>query len=165
MIGEMRDRETMLAAIQAAETGHLVMGSIHCNDAEQTFSRILEFFAREEHDFIRSSLANSLKAIMVQRLLPGIVDGTRFPATEVLLNNSLVKEKILHEEDEDIPAILHSCRDEGMHDFTLSLCELVNKEWVHREVAFDYAPNRDALRSRLKGIDTAGDGLIGRVRT
>ncbi len=164
MIGELRDRETMLAAIQAAETGHLVMGSIHCNDAEQTFSRILEFFPREEHAFIRSSLANSLKAIMVQRLLPGIENGKRFPATEVLLNNSIVKEKILHEEDGDIPAILHACRDEGMRDFTQSLHELVEKEQVHREVALDYAPNREALRSRLKGIDTAGEGLISRVR-
>ncbi len=164
MIGELRDRETMLAAIQAAETGHLVMGSIHCNDAEQTFSRILEFFPREEHAFIRSSLANSLRAIMVQRLLPGIEDGQRFPATEVLLNNSIVKEKILHEEDEDIPAILHACRDEGMRDFTQSLCEMVEKEMVHREVALDFAPNREALRSRLKGIDTAGEGLISRMR-
>jgi len=103
MIGELRDKETMMAAIQAAETAHLVLGSIHCSDAEQTFSRILEFFPREEHDFIRSSLSNSLKAIMVQRLLPGIEDGQRFPATEVLLNNTIVKEKILHEEDEDIP--------------------------------------------------------------
>ncbi|MGM0486279.1 MAG: type IV pilus twitching motility protein PilT [Planctomycetota bacterium] len=164
MIGEMRDKETMMAAIQAAETGHLVMGSIHCSDAEQTFSRILEFFPREEHDFIRSSMANSLKAIMVQRLLPGIEEGSRFPATEVLLNNSIVKEKIVHEEDEDIPAILHSCREEGMRDFTDSLCELVNNERIQREVAFEYAPNRDSLRSRLKGIDTASDGLVSRAR-
>lgn len=164
MIGEMRDKETMLAAIQAAETGHLVLGSIHCSDAEQTFSRILEFFPHEEHDFIRSSMANSLNAIMVQRLLPGIEEGSRFPATEVLLNNSIVKEKIVHEEDEDIPAILHSCRQEGMRDFTDSLCELVNNERITREVAFDHAPNRDALRSRLKGIDTASDGLVSRAR-
>lgn len=164
MIGEMRDKETMLAAIQAAETGHLVLGSIHCSDAEQTFSRILEFFPREEHDFIRSSMANSLKAIMVQRLLPGVEEGSRFPATEVLLNNSIVKEKIVQEEDEDIPAILHSCREEGMRDFTQSLCELVNNERIHREVAFEHAPNRDALRSRLKGIDTASDGLVSRAR-
>jgi twitching motility protein PilT len=165
MIGELRDRETMLAAIQAAETGHLVLGSIHCNDAEQTFSRILEFFPREEHAFIRSSLANSLKAIMVQRLLPGLEAGRRFPATEVLLNNSIVKEKIVHEEDGDIPAILHACRDEGMRDFTQSLYELTEKEWVTREVAMDFAPNRDALRSRFKGIDTVGEGLISRVRS
>ena len=165
MIGELRDRETMLAAIQAAETGHLVLGSIHCNDAEQTFSRILEFFPREDHPFIRSSLANSLKAIMVQRLLPGLEAGRRFPATEVLLNNSIVKEKIVHEEDGDIPAILHACRDEGMRDFTQSLYDLTEKEWVTREVAMDFAPNRDALRSRFKGIDTVGEGLISRVRS
>ncbi len=165
MIGEMRDKETMLAALQSAETGHLVMGSIHCNDAEQTFSRILEFFPRDEHAFIRSSLANSLKAIMVQRLLPGLEPGTRYPATEVLLNNSLVKEKIVHEEDSDIPAILHSCREEGMRDFTQSLYEMVEKPWISREVAMDYAPNREALRSRLKGIDTVGEGLISRLRS
>jgi twitching motility protein PilT len=165
MIGEMRDKETMLAALQAAETGHLVLGSIHCSDAEQTFSRILEFFPREEHDFIRSSLANSLKAIMVQRLLPGLEDGKRFPATEVLLNNSIVKEKIVHEEDGDIPAILHACRDEGMRDFTQSLFELVEQGVIARELAFDYAPNREALKSRLKGIDTVAEGLISRLRS
>jgi twitching motility protein PilT len=164
MIGEMRDKETMLAALQSAETGHLVLGSIHCNDAEQTFSRVLEFFPRDEHAFIRSSLANSLKAIMVQRLLPGLETGKRFPATEVLLNNSLVKEKIVHEEDGDIPAILHACRDEGMRDFTQSLYELVEKNVISREAAMDYAPNREALRSRLKGIDTASEGLISRLR-
>ncbi len=165
LIGELRDKETMLAAIQAAETGHLVLGSIHCNDAEQTFSRILEFFPREEHTFIRSSLANSLKAIMVQRLLPGLEEGKRFPATEVLLCNSIVKEKTVHEEDGDIPAILHACRDEGMRDFTQSLQELVEQNVIAREVAMDYAPNREALRSRLKGIDTAGEGLISRLRS
>ena len=75
LIGELRDRETMLAAIQAAETGHLVLGSLHCADAQLSFSRILEFFERSEHSFIRSSLSNSLKAIMVQRLLPAIEEG------------------------------------------------------------------------------------------
>src|SRR5262249_23565661 len=88
LIGEMRDRETMLAAIQSAETGHLVMGSLHCADVQLSFARILEFFDRSEHSFIRSSLANSLKAIMCQRLLPGVTEGLRFPATEVLLGNS-----------------------------------------------------------------------------
>ncbi|MHB8897181.1 MAG: type IV pilus twitching motility protein PilT [Thermoguttaceae bacterium] len=164
MIGELRDRETMLAAIQAAETGHLVLGSIHCNTAEQTFSRILEFFKREDHAFIRSSLANSLRAILVQRLLPGVQPGSRYPATEVLLNNAIVKDKIVREEDEDMPAILHACREEGMRDFTQSLYELVEKSCITRDVALDYAPNREAMQSRMKGIDTASDGLISRVR-
>jgi twitching motility protein PilT len=164
LIGEMRDRETMLAAIQSAETGHLVLGSIHCADTQQTFSRILEFFPREDHAFVRSSLANSLTAIMCQRLLPGVEEGTRYPATEVLLNNSIVKDKILHEEDEDLPAILHQCRDEGMRSFTQSLCELVRQERVHQDTAMDYAPNRDALKSMLKGIESAAQSLVGKLR-
>jgi len=164
LVGEMRDLETIQAALTAAETGHLVLGSIHCNNAEQTFSRILEFFERQDHTFIRSSLANSLRAIMVQRLLPGVKEGSRFPATEVLVNNSIVRDKIIREEDEDIPAVLHACRDEGMRDFTQSIFELAEKAWITHDVALDYAPNREALQSRMKGIDTAGQGLISRVR-
>jgi twitching motility protein PilT len=164
LIGEMRDRETMLAAIQSAETGHLVLGSLHCADTQLSFARILEFFDRSEHSFIRSSLANSLKAIMCQRLLPGVQEGSRFPATEVLLANSIVKQKILREEDEDLPAILHQCREEGMRDYTHSLCELVNQDKILRTVALDYAPSREALISALKGIDSATSSILSRVR-
>jgi twitching motility protein PilT len=164
LIGEMRDRETMLAAIQSAETGHLVLGSLHCADTQLSFARILEFFDRSEHNFIRSSLANSLKAIMCQRLLPGVQEGARYPATEVLLANSIVKQKILREEDEDLPAILHQCREEGMRDYTHSLCELVNQDRILRTVALDYAPSREALLSALKGIDSATSSILSRVR-
>jgi len=163
LIGELRDKDTILAAIQAAETGHLVLSSMHCSDAEQSFSRILEFFPQVEHAFIRSSLANSLRAIMCQRLVPGAIEGTRFPATEVLLNNALVREKILHSQDEDIPAILNVCHDEGMRDFTFSLCELINAGSIAKEVGMEYAPHREALTSLLKGINTAGSGLVTRV--
>jgi twitching motility protein PilT len=164
LIGELRDRETLMAAIQAAETGHLVLGTLHCSDAQQTFSRILEFFPQDEHSFIRSSLSNSLRAIMVQRLIPGIVPGSRYPATEVLLMNSVVKDKILHEEDEDMPAIIQQCSEEGMRNFTRSLCELVQTEKIDRHTALDYAPNRDRLIAELKGIKTATDSLVGRLR-
>lgn len=163
MIGELRDKQTILAAIQAAETGHLVLGSLHCSDAEQTFGRILEFFPRDEHSFIRSSLANSLRAIMCQRLLPGSQEGTRYPATEVLLGNPIVREKILHERDEDIPAILNVCHEEGMRDFTHSLYELVTEDKVALSVAMGYAPHPEALTSLLKGIDTASEGLVSRM--
>jgi twitching motility protein PilT len=164
LIGEMRDRETMLAAIQSAETGHLVLGSLHCADTQLSFARILEFFDRSEHNFIRSSLANSLKAITCQRLLPGVTEGSRYPATEVLLANSIVKQKILREEDEDLPAILHQCREEGMRDYTHSLCELVNEDKILRTTALDYAPSREALLSALKGIDSATSSILSRVR-
>ena len=164
LIGEMRDRETMLAAIQSAETGHLVLGSLHCADSQLSFSRILEFFDRNEHSFIRSSLANSLKAIMCQRLIPGVEERSRYPATEVLLANSIVKTKITREEDGDMPAILHQCREEGMRDYTHSLCELVNEQKILRPVAMDFAPSREALTSALKGIDSAASSILSRVR-
>jgi len=163
-IGEMRDRETMQAAIQAAETGHLVFGSLHVSDAQQTFNRILEFFPRGEHGFIRSSLANSLTAICCQRLLPGIKEGSRYPATEVLLNNSVVKDKIIHEEDQDVPAVIAQSTEEGMRSFTLSLKELIENEKVHFDTAMDYAPSREALESAVKGIKTQAQSLVGRVR-
>src|SRR5688500_14254841 len=101
---------------------------------------------------------------MCQRLLPGVTDGSRYPATEVLLVNSIVKDRILREEDEDLPAILHQCREEGMREYTYSLCELVKQEKILRAVAMDYAPSREALSSALKGIDTAASGIISRVR-
>jgi twitching motility protein PilT len=164
LIGELRDRDTMLAALQAAETGHLVLGSLHCSDAQQSFSRILEFFPRAEHSFIRSSLSASLKAMMCQRLIPGVKENSRYPATEVLLGNSIVKDKILHEEDDDIPAILYQCRDEGMRSFTHSLSELTKADLISREVAMDFAPSREALLSALKGIETTGQSMLSRLR-
>lgn len=165
LIGELRDRDTMAAAIQAAETGHLVLGTLHCSDAQQTFARILEFFPRQEHDFIRSSLANSLEAIMCQRLLPGIQEGARYPATEVLLSNSIVRDKILREEDDDLPAIIAQCEKEGMRSFTTSLVELIEAERVHYDVAMDYAPSRESLASAVKGIKTSAQTLVGRMRS
>ncbi len=164
MIGELRDRETMTAALQAAETGHLVFGSLHVSDAQQTFSRILEFFPREEHTFIRSSLANSLRAIMCQKLVPGVEPNTQFPSTEVLLRNSTVRDKIIHEEDDDIPAIIAQCEHEGMRSFTSSLCELIEKDLVHYDTAMEYAPNREALASAVKGIKATAQTLVGRTR-
>lgn len=97
---------------------------------------------------------------MCQRLIPGVEEGSRFPATEVLLANSVVKDKILREEDEDLPAILHQCRDEGMREYTHSLRELVDQDKILREVALDHAPSREALLSALKGIDTAASAIM-----
>ena len=93
-----------------------------------------------------------------------MVDGSRFPATEVLLCNPIVKDKILNEEDEDIPAIVAQCRGEGMRSFTYSLSELAKEDKISREVALDYAPSREALLSMMKGIETGGQGVLSRLR-
>ena len=165
MVGEMRDRETMLAGIQAAETGHLVFATLHTADTMQAFSRILEFFDSKDHSFIRSSLAAGLRAVMAQRLVPSVLEHVqRVPATEVLLNSPTVADKIREGEDDDLPAVLAGSAAEGMHDFTTSLAGLVDRDWVELKVAERYAPNRDALRSAVRGIKVKADTLVQRVK-
>ncbi len=166
-IGELRDHDTVVAAIQAAETGHLVFGSLHAADTMQCFSRIVEFFPQHEHGFIRSALSASLRAVLAQRLLPSNRDVTgvgAVPATEVLLNNSSVKEKIREAEDTDLPAIINSSIADGMRSFTYSLAELVEKEMVTMSVALENAPNREALSSRLKGVEVRANTLTSKLR-
>ncbi len=165
-IGEMRDAETILAAIQAAETGHLVFATLHTADTMQSFGRLLEFFPPEERDFLRSSMANSLRAICAQRLLPALesYETGVVPATEVLIVNSVVKEKIRDAEDADLPSIIASSGGEGMHSFTQSLAGLVEKEAVDLQTALNYAPNRESLSSILKGVEVKAQTLVGRIK-
>jgi len=161
MIGEVRDKETMNAALQAAETGHLVLGSLHVSDAQQSFTRILEFFPRGVHGFVRGSIANSLRAIMCQRLIPGIDENSRYPVTEVLLNTPMLRDKIMREEDDDIPGIIQAGTTDGMRSFTKSLVELVESDKIYFDTALEYAPNREAFKSAMKGINSGGGGLMG----
>jgi twitching motility protein PilT len=165
-IGEMRDHDTVLAAIQAAETGHLVFATLHTADTMQSFNRILEFFPREEHGFIRSSLSNTLRAILAQKLLPAVdnFEVKVVPAVEVLINTPIVQQKIREGEENDIPAIINGSGPEGMISFTKSLSDLVKKDWVSKRVAMGFAPNRDALDSELKGLEVKAQTLVHRIR-
>lgn len=164
-IGELRDRETLLAALQAAETGHLVFCTLHTADTMQSLARVLEFFPPDQHNFIRSSLANSLKAICAQRLLPAIDEKvSRVPATEVLLGEAIVREKVRDGEDTDLPAIIAGSTESGMRSFTQSLAELIQAGLVYTDVAMEYAPNREALKGLLQGIKTSAQMLVHRVK-
>lgn len=164
-IGELRDKETMLAALQAAETGHLVFCTLHTADTMQSLARILEFFPPDQHTFIRSSLANGLRAIMAQRLLPAIDPKIlRVPSTEVLLGEAIVKEKIREAADNDLPEIVNGSVSLGMHSFTHSLAELVEKELVYLDTALEFAPNREALTGAVRGIKTSAQTLVHRVK-
>jgi len=166
MIGELRDRVTMLSGIQAAETGHLVFCTLHTADTMQSFARILEFFPQSEHAFLRSALAAGLRGVLAQRLLPAVKPGTKVvPATEVLLNTPIVGEKIRDGEDDDLPAVMHGSEHEGMHDFTSSIAALVEKDWVTMKVAERFAPNREALRSKVRGIAMQAQTLVQRVKS
>ncbi|MCC7390365.1 MAG: PilT/PilU family type 4a pilus ATPase [Phycisphaerales bacterium] len=165
-IGEMRDAETVLAGIQAAETGHLVFATLHTADTMQSLNRMLEFFPPSERSFIRSSLANTLRAVCAQKLIPSVAtfETKIVPACEVLLNSPVVREKIRECEDADLPSIISGSKSEGMQNFTMALAELVEKEWIDLQTARGFAPNRDALESILKGVEVKSSTLIGRIK-
>ena len=165
-IGEMRDKDTVLAAIQAAETGHLVFATLHTADTMQAFGRILEFFPESERGFVRNALASSLHAICAQKLIPA-VEGFEVgvvPATEVLLANATVRDKIREAEEEDLPAIINASEGEGMHSFTTSFHRMVKNEWLDLVTAKQHAPNREALDSMVKGVSVKAQTLVSRVK-
>jgi len=160
LIGEMRDRETFAAALQAAETGHLVFGTIHASGAAQTIGRILDLFEPASRDLVRQSLGFNLRAIIYQQLLPCLVEGIeRVPAVEILLNNPSTRQLIEQGRDAELPTVIRSSQHEGMKDFTYSLLELIEKDYVDPKVAYEAAPNPDELKMLLSGISTSQTGL------
>ncbi len=153
LIGEMRDKETFEAAIRAAETGHLVFGTIHASSAWQSFGRIYDLFNPEEREQIRKLLAYNLRAIVYQKLLPTLHENiARIPAIEILLNNAPARKYILEGREGELLDIIRSNRDAGMIDFTSSLVQLVEQEYIHYKVAMEATPNPEELSMRLKGI-------------
>jgi len=157
LIGELRDRDTFEAAIQAAETGHLVFGTVHASSASQAFGRIYNLFPSEERDLIRDMFSTTLKAIVYQKLLPTLKeDLSRVPAVEILLNNPVVQKYIQDGREVELPEVLKGSKQEGMLDFASSLVDLVSKEYIHPRVAMANAFNSDELKMRLKGITTTG---------
>lgn len=137
LVGEMRDVATVRAALQAAETGHFVMSTLHTIDAQETINRIIDFFPPHEQQQVRLSLAASLRGIVSQRLLPRINGGGRVAASEVMLNNGRTAEAIV---EPDLTSTLHEMIAEGgyygMRTFDQHLLELVRDEVVAFEDAY-----------------------------
>jgi twitching motility protein PilT len=161
LVGEMRDEETFLTAIHAAETGHLVFGTIHASSAPSTIGRILDLFPQTMHPALRSAIAMNMKAIVAQKLLPSIKEGVgRVPTVEIMLFNSIIRKLVLEEKDQKLADAIRMCEKEGMQDFTMSLKSLVDMELIDRATAFEVAPNVDALRMALKGIEVRAPGIL-----
>jgi twitching motility protein PilT len=162
LIGEMRDTETFAAGLTAAETGHLVFGTLHTSTVAQSFGRILDLFPRDRHSLIRNSLAFNLRSIVSQRLLPSVKEGVdRVPVCEIMLVNATMRKLIREEEDEKIPDAIRLGREEGMQDYTEAFRQLVVSDMVDRQTALEVAPNPEALRMALKGISTGEGGILG----
>ena len=161
LVGEMRDRETFETAIHAAETGHLVFGTIHASTAPSTIGRILDLFPANMHKAIRGALAMNLRGIVAQKLLPSILPGVqRVPTVEIMIVNSIIRKLILEEEDEKLGDAIRISAQEGMQDFTISLKNLVQAKKIDRATAFEVAPNVETLKMALKGIEVKEPGIL-----
>ena len=161
LVGEMRDRETFETAIHAAETGHLVFGTIHASTAPSTIGRILDLFPANMHSAIRSALAFNMRGIVAQKLLPSIKEGVqRVPTVEIMMFNPTVRKLILEEQDNKLSDAIRIGITEGMQDFTMSLKQLVTERLIDRATAFEVAPNIEALKMALKGIEVKEPGIL-----
>lgn len=149
MVGEMRDYETMSAAVSAAETGHLVFASLHTNNASQTVERIIDSFPPAQQPQIISQLANTISGIVSQRLIPGIKGGL-VPAVEVLIANSAVRNLIREGKNEQLNVVIETNQDTGMISMNRSLADLVNKGEISVEQAEFYSLNPKELKMLLK---------------
>ena len=156
LVGEMRDHETFRTAVQAAETGHLVFGTIHASHAPQTVSRVLELFPVESRGLVRQSLVHNLRAVICQRLLPSILqDVGCVPAVEMLTVNPAVRKYIQDEKEGDLADVIRSEAREGMQTFSTSLLWLIENDYVTPDAAYEAAPNPEELKMLVRGI-TAG---------
>ncbi|OHB63989.1 MAG: hypothetical protein A2Y77_07325 [Planctomycetes bacterium RBG_13_62_9] len=160
-VGELRDSGTVTAGMRAAETGHLVLGTMHSANASQAVHRLLDLFPQNERELVRQALAISVRAIVSQVLLPSIREELdRIPAIEVLLANPAVRKLISEGREGDLPSVIRGSQREGMQDLTDHLCKLVQDGWIDPKDAYKYAPNTDELKMALKGIRTTTEGIL-----
>ncbi|MBX3732388.1 MAG: PilT/PilU family type 4a pilus ATPase [Verrucomicrobiae bacterium] len=151
MVGEMRDAVSFTAAMQAADTGHLVLSTLHTQNAAQSIGRILDFFKPDEREQVRRQLAGTLKAVVCQRMVATATGGVT-PALEILINTPTVRKMLEENRLEKIGAAIETGRDDGMQTFNQALYDLVKARKVTEAEALGKASNPQALDMMFKGI-------------
>jgi len=151
MIGEMRDALSFTAAMSAADTGHLVLSTLHTTTAGQSVNRILDFFKAEEREQIRRQLAGTLQAVVCQRMVATVAGGIA-PALEIMINTATVKKLIEENRLDKLPAAIETANDDGMLNFNQALFQLVKDGKVSEQEALSKATNPQALEMNFKGI-------------
>ena len=151
MIGEMRDDVSFAAAMSAADTGHLVLSTLHTTTAPQSITRILDFFKAEEREQVRRQVAGTLRGVVCQRMVAA-VDGKLVPALEILLNTPLVRKLIEENRLDKLSSAIETGTDDGMITFNQSLFNLVKSGRVTEKEALTKATNPQALEMNFKGI-------------
>jgi twitching motility protein PilU len=156
LIGEIRDTDTMEAAISFSETGHLCLATLHSNNADQTLERILNFFPESAHKNILMNLALNLKAVISQRLVVG-KDGRRVPAVEVLLNTPLIRDMIRRGQIHEVKEAMDRSLQDGMRTFDQSLYQLYKDGKIELEEALSKADSRDGLALKVRLAESGGN--------
>ncbi len=151
MVGEMRDSISFTAAMSAADTGHLVLSTLHTTNASQSVNRILDFFPADEREQIRRQLAGCLRSVICQRMVT-TVNNTMTPALEILINTPIVKKMMEENRLEKLPAAIETGTEDGMITFNQSLFNLVKAGKVTEKEALAKASNPQALEMNFKGI-------------
>ena len=150
LVGEIRDKETMQIAIKAASTGHLVAGTLHTNSAIKTLTRVLDMFSAEEQSSIKTSLSETLVAIIAQ-LLCKTTDGKRAAFHDILINTDVIKEYIMKDQYEEINQIMLKDSYEGMTTMNRSLYELYQEGRITEEICLDVSPFPNEMSQMLRG--------------
>jgi len=151
MIGEMRDSVSFTSAMSAADTGHLVLSTLHTTNAAQSISRILDFFKADEREQIRRQLAGTMQAVVCQRMVATVSAGMT-PALEIMINTPTVRKLIEENRLDKLPAAIETGGDDGMINFNQALFNLVKQGKVSEQEALSKASNPQALEMNFKGI-------------
>ena len=151
MVGEMRDATSFRAAMSAADTGHLVLSTLHTIDAPQSISRVLDFFPADERESVRKQMIGTLKAIICQRMTVR-KDGNVIPAIEIMINTPTISKLINENRLEKLHVAIETGTDDGMQNFNQSLFQLVKDDIITKEEALEKATNAQALEMNFKGI-------------
>lgn len=151
MLGEMRDAVSVMAAMSAADTGHMVMSTVHTTTASQSITRIMDFFKADDREQVRRQLAGCMRAVICQRMAR-TVSGGMTPAIEIMLNTSTIKKMIEDNRLDKLAAAIETGTDDGMMNFNQSLFNLVKAGKVSKEEALLKASNPQALEMNFKGI-------------
>jgi len=158
-VGEIRDRESIFAALQAAETGHLVFSTLHADSAAQAISRLREHYPAAEQNMITNLLARNLNMLICQRLIPSVYD-RQVPCLEIMKRDRTVQSAIQQNELNRLTDIIEVCTNQGMHSFDQYLTELLLAGVVSETVAKTYAVNKHRLEMQLAGYQSSQSILL-----
>ena len=161
LVGEIRDLETMSSALMAADTGHLVMSTLHTTDVVQTLQRIVSFYPPHQHEEVRLSIASNLRAVICQRLIPRADGAGRAPAVEIMVNTPTIREYILNPDKTALigAVVAEGTSQYGMQTFDQSVMQLLREGMITEEEALKNCTNANEFALKLKGISATSDRL------